>query len=81
MKNTVHAISCTWAFKTIDWFFKTAFIIPKVVYTYVYSKDGTLNGFTDFTLSHFDPKAGIDIFQKLKIFLKVVIFFNCMFKK
>ena len=26
-----------------------------MVYTYVYSKDGTLTGYTNFILSHFDP--------------------------
>ena len=33
----------------------TSEFIPKLVYTYVYSKDGTLTGYTNFTLSHFDP--------------------------
>ena len=27
-----------------------------MVYTYVYSKDGTLTGYTNFILSHFDPE-------------------------
>ena len=27
-----------------------------MVYTYVYSKDGTLTGYTNFFLSHFDPE-------------------------
>ena len=27
-----------------------------MVYTYVYSEDGTLTGYTNFKLAHFDPK-------------------------
>jgi len=34
----------------------TSEFIPKLVYTYVYSKDGTLTGYTNFILSHFNPE-------------------------
>ena len=33
----------------------TSEFIPKLVYTNVYSPDGTLSGFTNFSLSYFDP--------------------------
>jgi len=34
----------------------TSEFIPKSVYLYFYSKDGTLDGYVDFSLSHFDPE-------------------------
>ena len=34
----------------------TSEFIPKLVYAYVYSKDGTLTGYTNFILSYFDPE-------------------------
>ena len=33
----------------------TSEFIPKLVYTSIYSLDGSLNGYTNFTLSYFDP--------------------------
>ena len=43
----------------------TSEFIPKLVYVYVYSKDGTLSGYTDFTLSYFDPNDFADIEESL----------------
>jgi hypothetical protein len=34
----------------------TSEFIPKLVYKYRFSPDMTLNGYTDFTLSKFDPE-------------------------
>ena len=34
----------------------TSEFIPQLVYKNIYSADGTLNGYTNFTLSYFDPR-------------------------
>ena len=43
----------------------TSEFIPKLVYLNVYSEDGTLSGYTNFTLSYFDPNDFANIDQSL----------------
>ena len=45
----------------------TSEFIPKMVYRYFYSGDGSLNGYVDFSLSYFDMRDFDQISKDLKI--------------